>query len=115
MAVVKSTSPAAKPDASAVSDAAAAATAISGDVELSDPVMLWPWARCTFAALLVIALGGSGWLAYQLANDSSGNSVSAWAYAALTVTAVVSFVGALVLIMGYKNVTIKGSGGPSSS
>ncbi len=114
-ALVNAASPTGTPDASKVSNAASAATAISADVELSDPVMLWPAARCVFASLLIIILGGAAGLAYALANGSSGNNISAWAYATLAVTAAVSFIGAIVLIMGYKNVTIKGSGGPLSS
>lgn len=112
--VVNKASPSGTPDAAQVSNATSAATAISADVELSDPVMLWPAARCVFASLLIIILGGAAGLAYQLANGSPANPVSAWAYATLAVTGAVSFIGALVLIMGYKNVTIKGNSGPSS-
>jgi hypothetical protein len=114
-AVVDRASPSGTPDATKVSSAASAAAAISADVELSDPVMLWPAARCVFASVLIVILGGVAGLCYQLANGSPANPVSAWAYATLAVTGAVSFIGALVLIMGYKNVTIKGNSGPSSS
>src|SRR5690242_8918307 len=57
-ALVNKASPTGTPDATKVSDAASAA-AISADVELSDPVMLWPAARCVFASVLIVILGGA--------------------------------------------------------
>src|ERR1700751_3302077 len=75
-ALVNKASPTGTPDAGKVSNAASAA-AISADVELSDPVMLWPAARCVFASVLIVILGGAAGLAYQLANGSSGQNISA--------------------------------------
>lgn len=94
--------------ADAVSKAATTAAGVSGDVELSDPVMLWPWARVVFAVVLTGVVVLSIVLAYLLAIRSGGSTVSAAAYVALAVVGALCLVGVLVLVMGYKNVTIKG-------
>lgn len=108
-------------DASKDVAASTASTAVAGsipsaDVELSDPVMLWPPARVAFSAVLVVLLGVSVWLIYKLANSSvtvsgaspsSQNIVPTTGFVALIVIGVLSLIGVLVLVMGYKNVTIK--------
>ena len=104
------------PDAAAVSQgAAAAAAALSGKLDLSDPVMLWPAARAVFAALLVVILAGTLWFTFHLADKSAtAQPSSSWAWVPLLVGIIASVIGILVLVMGYKSVTIKGSGTPTA-
>jgi hypothetical protein len=87
----------------AASDAAAAAVAgATADVELSDPVMLKSGGRVAFAAIqaLIVALSAVLLAFRDMANDAS---------IGLAVVAVLNSIGILVLVMGYKNVTIKAS------
>ena len=83
----------------------------AGDsLELSDPVMLWPWARM-IGALLFIGAGivSAVFIFYRNRADTGYN-------VPLTVVAVAALLAALILIMGYKNVTIsKGSSSGSGS
>jgi hypothetical protein len=106
------------PDAGSVSNAAAAAAAaagLSGELDLSDPVMLWPAARVVFASLLLVILGGTLWLTFHLADKPlSSQPTSSWAWVPLLVGIIASVIGVLVLVMGYKSVTIKGSGTPAA-
>ena len=99
--------------ATAASQATTAAAGASLDVTMSDPVMLVPGVRALFALLSVVVLIVSTVLVYNLANRSGGSSTPTSAFAGLTVVAALSLVGALVLVMGYKNVTIKGGSGSS--
>jgi len=89
--------------AKAASEAAAGAGA-AADVELSDPVMLKSWGRVVFAAIqaLVVALASILLAFRSMSNDAA---------IGLAVIAVLNSIGILVLVMGYKNVTIKGSPG----
>lgn len=96
-----------KAKADAVSGAVAGTTGASADVELSDPVMLAPWVRVTFAALLLVSLLLCVACITAL-GDASGTSGSA--LVSLAVIGVLALIGLLVLVMGYKNVTIKGAG-----
>ncbi len=94
--------------ATAVSQAAtAAATSLSGDVELSDPVMLWPWARLVFSFILVAATLGTIIFIFVLGHQKT--PAPAATYICLAVAGGLAVVGVLILVMGYKNVTIKGS------
>ena len=93
--------------ATAVSQAAMAATSFSGDVELHDPVMLWPWARLVFSFILVAALIGTIIFIFLLADHKT--SATTATYVCLAVAGGLALVGVLILVMGYKNVTIKGS------
>jgi hypothetical protein len=101
----------AQDQANAVS-AAATGLAFNADVEFSDPVMLWPMARVWFSAALASTLALTVILTFVLALTTT--NVGTAAYAALAVPSALSLIGILVLVMGYKNVTIKG-GTPSSS
>jgi hypothetical protein len=92
--------------AGAVSTAAQSGVGFNGDLELSDPVMLWPVARMWFAATLVVIVFLSVVFMFILTLASSKQETAS--YAALSVSAGLSLVGVLVLVMGYKNVTIKG-------
>lgn len=101
-------------DATKVSAAATGAAATSGypvDVKLSDPVMLdWPY-RVAYAGVFAVTLLLAVIFAFVLAH---GNGITAsWPYVGLAVLGAVSFLGILVLVMGYKNVEINTS--PSSS
>jgi hypothetical protein len=96
--------------ATAVSAAATSATSVTALVELSDPVMLWPGARFVFAGALVLTLVLALVFIFVLTQGST--NVATAAYASLAAVAGLSLVGMLVLVMGYKNVTIKG-GTPS--
>ena len=78
---------------------------VSADVELSDPAMLGPVPRLLASAVLAAAVLMSVVYASDLASPSSG-----WAYATFMFMVFVGTVGVLVLVMGYRNVTIKGSG-----
>jgi len=119
-------------DASKVSTAASAAAgaasgALEADVELSDPVMLWPGARAAFAGVLAAIIVLCVILTYVLATSTttttvSGNNTtstpvatSSWEFVAFAVAAAFSLIGVLVLVMGYKNVSIKGGSGSSGS
>jgi hypothetical protein len=78
---------------------------IGGDsLQLSDPVMLWPWARAAGAALLLIICALAAVFIFNRNSTSSDYDVS------LAVVSVAALIAALILVMGYKNVTIsKGS------
>lgn len=89
----------------AASHAVTGASGITGDIELSDPVMLKPPARIVFAALLFIALLVTIVVILILGDDQPAPSA---ALISLGIIAVLTTVGILVLVMGYKNVTIKG-------
>ncbi len=91
--------------AQAAAVSAALAATPTGEVQLSDPVMLNPWARLVFAALLNGAVGGCIW---QIAVLGEAERQQESAIVCLAVVAVLSLLGVLVLAMGYKNVTIKG-------
>jgi plasmid stability protein len=91
----------------AASSAISAATRASGEVELSDPVMLNPGLRVFFAIVLCAALGGCIWRLAVL-GETKGSAESA--IVALAVVAALCLIGVIVLAMGYKNVTIKGGG-----
>jgi hypothetical protein len=100
--------PAAK--AAAVSKAVTSAAGASANIELSDPVMLNPTARAVFASLLFLALLVCIGCIVAL-GESSGAPGSG--LVGLAIVGILSLVGILVLVMGYKNVTIKG--GPPTS
>lgn len=93
--------------ATAVSQAVATATA-SADIELSDPVMLYPWVRLASALALCCAIGGCIFCIDQLGGRSG---VPGSALIGLAVIAVLAIIGVLVLVMGYKNVKITGGSG----
>jgi hypothetical protein len=104
-----------KAKADAVSEAVAGATGPSADLELNDPVMLEPGWRAGTAIALLLALGGC---IAGIAILGDGKEVQEAALIGLAVLGVLTLVGILVLVMGYKNVKIKGSGpsaGGSSS
>ncbi|MGH3155191.1 MAG: hypothetical protein ACRDNF_01235, partial [Streptosporangiaceae bacterium] len=84
---------------------------VSGDsLTLSDPVMLWPWARLAGAVLFIATGVVSALFIYGRNETSSAYNVP------LAVIAVAALLAALILIMGYKNVTIsKGSSSGSGS
>jgi len=90
--------------AQAVSDAVNTAISASGDVSLSDPVMLGPVPRFISSAALVAL----AFLSVVLAS-TRGSGTATTEYVALVIAAVLSIIGALVLIMGYRSVTISGS------
>lgn len=96
-----------KAKADAVSEAVAGATGPSADLELNDPVMLEPGWRAGTAIALLLALGGCI-ACITILGD--GENVQEAALIGLAVLGVLSLVGILVLVMGYKNVKIKGSG-----
>jgi len=99
------------PDPKQVAAGAAALTGFGGEVALSDPVMLWPAARVVFGAIFAITLFLSLLFANDLANKAPAKQPeSGWAYGALGIGAAVSVLGILILVMGYKSVTIKGNG-----
>lgn len=93
-------------DASKVSKAASAAAGFSADVSLSDPVMLDPVYRVAFSGVFAAGLAACIGLSYLLATD--GQTSSAWPFVPFAVGAAVTFIGILVLVMGYKTVDIKG-------
>lgn len=98
-----------KAKAEAVSRAVGGSAGVTGNIELSDPVMLAPWARAVFACLLFLALVGCI-VCITVLGKRSGTPGSA--LVGLSITGVLASIGILVLVMGYKNVTIKG--GPST-
>jgi hypothetical protein len=93
--------------AAAVSRAATAAAAYSGEIKLSDPVMLWPVARAVFAAVCAVVALASCWFIYWLAHESTKPPIAA--FVALAVSAGLGLFGLLILVMGYRNVNIQGS------
>ncbi len=90
--------------AQAVSEAVTAA-GLTGNIELSDPVMLAPWARAVSGGLLFVALAAC--IACITSLGEKANSAGS-ALIGLSIVGVLALVGTLVLVMGYKNVTIKG-------
>jgi hypothetical protein len=104
-AVKDKTDPKAK--AEAVSDAVTGATAAAADIELSEPVMLEPGWRAGAAGILMLALLACIVCVTALGNDTNTQEA---ALIGLTVIGVLTLIGMLVLVMGYKNVTIKGTG-----
>ncbi len=97
--------------ANAVSaDATAAAQTFSGNLVLSDPVMLGPGARMAGAAVMGLGLIMSIGLVSTLSATATN-----WAYGALGGLGLGCLIGAAILIMGYKNVTITGSGSPTGN
>jgi hypothetical protein len=74
---------------------------LGGDsLQLSDPVMLWPAARLVFAiGLSLISAGAAGVIANRNQTSDAFNIP-------LAVVSVGALVIALILVMGYKNVTI---------
>lgn len=98
--------------AAAVSQAASSAVTFSGEVDLSDPVMLWPGARLAFGIVFGLALAASTVFIFILARQKTDPSTAA--YVSLAVSSALALIGVLILVMGYKNVTIKGSS-PGSS
>jgi hypothetical protein len=95
--------------AEAVSGALASAAGLSANIQLSDPVMLAPWARFVFAGVLFTVAGGCVGCITALSEQSATQGS---ALIGLAVIGVLALIGILVLVMGYKNVTIKG--GPST-
>lgn len=80
---------------------------VSGKVSLSDPAMLGPIPRLGAAALL----GVIGIL--SVVYEAGLAPTTGWgAYVALTIGSVLSILGVLILVMGYKTVTISGSSTP---
>jgi hypothetical protein len=96
--------------ANAVS-AAVSSTGFNGDLEFSDPVMLWPMARVGFAIALATVLALSIVFIFVITAISSKQPTAA--YVSLAVSAGMCVIGLLVLVMGYKNVTIKGGNSTS--
>ena len=87
--------------------AAVSQMGVSGNVSLSDPAMLGPIPRLAAAALLgVIGILSVGYEANLAPTTGWG------AYVALTIGSVLSILGVLILVMGYKTVTISGSSTP---
>ncbi|HUC56052.1 MAG TPA: hypothetical protein VMA95_01520 [Streptosporangiaceae bacterium] len=93
--------------ATAVSNAALAATSFSGEIELHDPVMLWPWARLVFSFILVAALIATIIFIFVLGHQKAAAPTAT--YVCLAVGGGLALAGLLIMVMGYKNVTIKGS------
>lgn len=93
--------------AKAAALSAAIATLPSGELQLSDPVTLKPWARVIFSLILSCAAGGCIW---QIATLGEAKGSQESAIIALAIVGVFALIGVLVLAMGYKNVTIKGGG-----
>lgn len=91
--------------AKAISEAASSSAGPTADVELSDPVMLWPGARLIVSILLWLTVVLSVIFLFVIAE---GPGTATAGYIALAVVGAVSLLGAIVLVMGYKNVTIKG-------
>jgi hypothetical protein len=79
---------------------------VSGAVSLSDPAMLGPLPRLIASGVLAAALLMSVVYAHALPRKPSG-----WAYGAFMFIAASATIGILVLVMGYKNVKIKGAAG----
>ena len=75
------------------------ATALGFKVDLSGPVMLAPWVRLFFAALLALAMAAALYLMARL-----GKSGSAWAYAGTAAVVLAGIVGLIVFVMGYGKV-----------
>jgi hypothetical protein len=92
--------------ASAVSKAAAAATP-SGQIDLSDPVMLWPGARLGFSVALALAVLGSIAAIWGLGSKDVVPPTAT--FVCLAVAGGLALLGLLILVMGYKNVKISGS------
>jgi hypothetical protein len=87
--------------------AAASAASPSGQIDLSDPVMLWPGARLGFSVALALAVLGSIAAIWGL---GSKNVVPPTAtFVCLAVAGGLALLGLLILVMGYKNVKISGS------
>jgi hypothetical protein len=87
--------------------AALAEAAFSGELTLSEPDMLSHTARGVAAVLfgLVLAAVLAG-IVVLAALDRSNN----WAYGGLGAAALACLLAILLMVLGYKNVTIKGSG-----
>jgi hypothetical protein len=93
--------------AAAVSEATAALTGASANVELSDPVMLEPVYRVAFAAVMSLVLAACV-VCVTVVGNESGTQESA--LIGLAVLGALSLIAMLVLVMGYKNVKIGGAG-----
>jgi hypothetical protein len=98
--------------AAAVSEAVKGAAGISGNIELSDPVMLNPEWRAIFSGVLFLALATCIGCITALSKESK---VQESAIVGLTIVGILSLVAMLVLVMGYKNVTIKGGSSAGGS
>ena len=96
-----------KAKAEAVSKATAGLTGATGNVELSDPVMLEPIYRVLFAAVLSGVFAACVACVAIIGNESSTKES---ALIGLSVLGVLALIGVLVLVMGYKNVKISGAG-----
>jgi hypothetical protein len=96
------------PARAAAMSAAVAGVAVSGRVDLSDPVMLGPAPRMLAAGLLgVIAI-----LAAVFADRLTGAS---WiAYLAMILFGILGILGIIIMVMGYRTVSISGSSTPSA-
>lgn len=92
----------------AAHDIAAALPAINGDIELGDPVMLNSTARIGFAGVFALFIAAAVALIGLLGLQQPASSSAALG---LMVLGLLSLVAVLVLVMGYKNVTIKGGTG----
>jgi hypothetical protein len=87
--------------------AAVAGVAVSGRVDLSDPVMLGPAPRMLAAALL----GAIAILSAVFADHLTGAS---WiAYLAMILFGILGILGIVIMVMGYRTVSISGSSTPS--
>lgn len=96
-----------KEKAQAASAAVGGAVGAGAEVELSDPVMLTPPARVVFAGLFVVALMACIGIIAGIGKEANPQES---ALITLAVLGGLSLVAILVLVMGYKNVTIKGTG-----
>ncbi len=96
-----------KEKAEAASAAVGGAVGIGADIELSDPVMLTPAARVVFAGLFVVALLACIGFIAGIGKEADPQEST---LITLAVLGGLSLVAILVLVMGYKNVTIKGTG-----
>jgi hypothetical protein len=82
----------------------------SGDsLQLSSPVMLWPWARAVASLLLLLTSGLCAGFIFGGSSTTGNYNVT------LAVIGVAALLAAVILVMGYKNVTIsKGTGSASA-
>ncbi len=93
-----------KDKAEAVSKATTGLSGGSANIELTDPVMLAPGVRASFAIGLLAIFAVCVFLVGDEAPDSESAVIG------LSVLGVLALIAVLVLVMGYKNVKISGAG-----
>lgn len=96
----------------AAANVAKAVPQISGQVSLSDPVPLAPWIRLVFGLVLAILAAAAGVGVFHVSREQAPSTAG---LVALAILAGLSLLFLVVIVMGYKSVSIQGGTGQSGS